>query len=249
MSSVDIYPSTAAEAKALGLDHYDTKKPCKYGHYSKRSAVNSSCLECQRLAAQKRHASRTPEQQNAINAWQREYYMQHHEERKQALRDSHRKHKEKRSKERTARYRQDIDLSRELNRQHYQSNKHDLRFYMTYKLRSSRHRAKKKGLEFDLTVDYLMSIFPADGRCPVFGVEFLLERAGMIDPNSLSLDRIDNSKGYVQGNVWFISNRANTIKNSSTLEELELLVSAIKACLQRANDSQNVDCKENAVDV
>ena len=34
--------------------------------------------------------------------------------------------------------------------------------------------------------------------------------------------------GYVKGNIWVISDKANRIKNNTTLKELELLVENLK---------------------
>lgn len=61
--------------------------------------------------------------------------------------------------------------------------------------------------------------------CPVLGIR--LERAvgsRTAGPASPSLDRIDNTKGYVKGNVVVVSYRVNHLKNSATVEEMEKIV-------------------------
>lgn len=39
-------------------------------------------------------------------------------------------------------------------------------------------------------------------------------------PESISLDRIDSSKGYIKGNVCFCQKKVNTMKNNASVEEL-----------------------------
>ena len=83
-------------------------------------------------------------------------------------------------------------------------------------LRELRYRAKRKGLEFNLTIEDITGV----GVCPVLGVP--LERAvgGSALDNSPSIDRIDPSKGYVKGNVQVLSKKANAMKQDATPEEL-----------------------------
>lgn len=92
---------------------------------------------------------------------------------------------------------------------------------------AARARAKKKGLLFD--IDQRDVIVPE--HCPVFGYS-LEVRKGVSSTNSPTLDRIDNSRGYVKGNVWVISKRANTLKNDGSLEDLKTLVTALEARLK-----------------
>lgn len=83
----------------------------------------------------------------------------------------------------------------------------------------AKKRAKKKCLDFTITLDDI--IIPA--VCPVLGIQ-LFRGDGKQSDNSPSLDRINNNVGYIPGNVRVISYRANTIKSSSTVEELLLII-------------------------
>ncbi|MHB8563307.1 MAG: hypothetical protein ACYDDA_05035 [Acidiferrobacteraceae bacterium] len=68
--------------------------------------------------------------------------------------------------------------------------------------------------------------------CPLLGIA-LERKPGVQAGSTPSLDRIDSSLGYVKGNVWVISWRANHIKTDASLEELKQLVAGLER-LQRA---------------
>ena len=100
----------------------------------------------------------------------------------------------------------------------------------------ARRRAKDKNLPLEIDLDYIRSMVGENAElashCPVFGIplEWSSQRnVGIAKPlpNSPSLDRIDSERGYVKGNVWIISYRANTIKNDATHEELKLVTKAV----------------------
>lgn len=90
--------------------------------------------------------------------------------------------------------------------------------YAVQILNQARCRAKKKGLPFNITKEDI--VLPK--HCPVLGIELKRHegQSGWHD-DSYSLDRIDNSKGYIKGNVRIISNRANRLRLDATIEELE----------------------------
>jgi hypothetical protein len=90
-------------------------------------------------------------------------------------------------------------------------------------LSTAKWRAKKDGLDYDLTRDDL--IIPE--VCPVFGLKLQFNPGGR-QSNSYSLDRLDNSKGYVKGNVCVISFKANQYKGDMTIEEVEALLKYMK---------------------
>jgi len=84
---------------------------------------------------------------------------------------------------------------------------------------SSRSRAKKKKLPFNLDVKYLQSIYTKD--CPIFKQPMTWGNLG-VGKNiySPSLDRIIPALGYVKGNVAFISDKANRIKAEFEAKDL-----------------------------
>lgn len=92
-------------------------------------------------------------------------------------------------------------------------------------LNAARQRAKKRGLDFNI---YEEDIFIPE-VCPLLLIPlFVTTGRSSVKDNSPSLDRIDPSKGYVKGNVWVISYRANTMKSNSTWQELMMLATHLR---------------------
>lgn len=95
--------------------------------------------------------------------------------------------------------------------------------------RTAQSRAKEKGLDFNISLDDI--IIPE--YCPVLGLRLVQiiskgHRGKTRQDNSMSIDRIDNTKGYVKGNICVISLRANIIKNNATINELEKILNYMK---------------------
>jgi len=86
-----------------------------------------------------------------------------------------------------------------------------------------KRKCKADGIPYNLDTDYLQSIFPQDGKCPVFGSDLLWGNQESDQDASPSLDRFDPKGGYVKGNVTWISNRANILKRDSTVDEIGAL--------------------------
>jgi hypothetical protein len=92
--------------------------------------------------------------------------------------------------------------------------------------RNLSHSAKKRGIDFDLTIADIDDIgIPL--TCPILGIPIFFHRDQAQD-DSISFDRIDSTKGYTRDNIVIISHRANKLKSDATLEEMESLVNFYK---------------------
>ena len=87
-------------------------------------------------------------------------------------------------------------------------------------LANAKTRALEKRLEFDLTIEDLE---PLPTHCPVFGMELTYggKNGRHRQDSSFSIDRKDNAKGYVRGNVAVISWLANRFKSDAEAWQLE----------------------------
>lgn len=88
----------------------------------------------------------------------------------------------------------------------------------------AKKRASNRGMEFN--IPWTEVVIPE--TCPILGIKIETQN-NVIKESSPSLDRIDNSKGYVIGNVRVISHRANALKNNLTLEQAERLVGYMRS--------------------
>lgn len=93
----------------------------------------------------------------------------------------------------------------------------------SYLYKSAQARAKQRNIEFNIELEDV--IVPE--RCPILGIEMSFH-SNRKEDNSYSLDRIDPNKGYIKGNIWVISLRANRIKNDATVSELRMIADAIE---------------------
>lgn len=92
---------------------------------------------------------------------------------------------------------------------------------------SAKCRAKRKNIAFNIEItDIIIPVV-----CPVFGINIIRDSIGNGD-NSPALDRIDNTKGYIKGNICVISFKANRLKNNGTLDELAKIVEYMKKYIQ-----------------
>ena len=152
---------------------------------------------------------------------QREHGRKYYEANKEKKREYGRKY-----------YEANKEKKREYNREYHEANKEKLREYSRkYReanvemgmFHSSKKRAKKKGLPFDLTIEEL----EVPEKCPILGLELKVgnDSSREISP---SLDRIVPELGYVKGNIRVISHRANRLKSDASIEELEAILKYMK---------------------
>ena len=92
---------------------------------------------------------------------------------------------------------------------------------------------RQRNRDFDLTLEYLKELWESqNGICPFTGFELEARTYDEKSDNPLSiksasLDRIDNSQGYVKGNVRFVSVMFNFARNKFSDEDVVEFAQAV----------------------
>lgn len=86
------------------------------------------------------------------------------------------------------------------------------------------HKSRQKHMpDGHLTREEMWTLYENQkGRCAITGRDFTTEKGQRPSP-----DRIDNSKGYVAGNVWWVWSSVNAMKSDLSLDEFKELVAII----------------------
>lgn len=86
-----------------------------------------------------------------------------------------------------------------------------------------KQRAEAKGLDFTISKEYLWDLFEKQNRkCALTGLDIFFTEKTQTKGyrKTASLDRIDNSKGYIEGNLQWVHKDINLIKRNLTEEQL-----------------------------
>ena len=107
--------------------------------------------------------------------------------------------------------------------------KNDDKKRLQYLITQAKNRAKKRNLLFDIDVEFLLSIFPKDRKCPIYKIDLFWGNDGTNNrEHSPSLDRLDSEKGYTKDNIKIISWAANRDKKHLSISQLEAILKYLK---------------------
>lgn len=93
-----------------------------------------------------------------------------------------------------------------------------------------KERAKISNFSFDITLEYIMNLLKDQNyKCKLSGLEIEMRKQWYGNVNqTASLDRIDNNKGYIKGNVQWLHKDINNMKHTHSetyfLELCKLIV-------------------------
>ena len=123
----------------------------------------------------------------------------------------------------------------------HSNNSHDKYTKFRYHFRNIKRRNK----EVNITMDDMIEVWEKQGGiCPFTGVKLILNSYSKIVDSVLlaaSLDRIDSSKGYIKGNIRWVSRGINLMKSNKSDEEVWEICKMIYENYKKINHPEEQD--------
>jgi hypothetical protein len=80
--------------------------------------------------------------------------------------------------------------------------------------------AKSRNIEFNITMEYAYNIYEKQGKkCAITNEPISFWENATIRQSTASLDRIDNNKPYIEGNIHWVHKKINQIKMDMSLQD------------------------------
>lgn len=88
--------------------------------------------------------------------------------------------------------------------------------------------AKRRGYVFEISIEYMWGVFKKQKeKCNFTGLDLVLTNSNHFKKQTASLDRIDSTKGYVEGNVQWVHKDVNKMKMDLPEKEFFRIVKLI----------------------
>ena len=99
----------------------------------------------------------------------------------------------------------------------------NIRKYFVDLIRNAKNGCKKRGIsDFEIDADYLVELCSnQQGICPITGINLTFVSGSGVIYSNASIDRIDNTKGYLKNNIQLLCRSANSMKLNMTQKEFE----------------------------
>jgi len=98
----------------------------------------------------------------------------------------------------------------------------DINKYLLDKYNRLKIRANKFNIKFKLSKEYFIELYKEQkGKCFYTDIELICKVGEGWNMDSLSTDKIIPEKGYIENNIVFCTQKANTVKCNLTMEELK----------------------------
>lgn len=144
-----------------------------------------------------------------------EYHKAYRKENYDALREQHRQSYQDNKKVRQEAVKKAVQRSPEAFIRHLM---HHITKQSNYR-KVVLHKKHPASLDVNIDYEYLMELWAKqNGRCVITNLPMVHHWNSML---SISIDRVDSSKGYVKGNVQLVCQAINRLKNNNANEDVE----------------------------